>query len=108
MRALERVAPQHWREMRARADAGLARLLGETTDEIHSNSAADSGFQVYDAVTQLLTGIAHERPTLVVLEDLHWADLASLRLLDSWFATPRWNRSWSPVPIGTPTPLADS
>jgi tetratricopeptide (TPR) repeat protein len=81
VRALERVAPR-WREMPERAYAGVARLLGETEDEIRSTSAADGGFQVYDAVTRLLTSVAQERPTLVALEDLHWADLASLRLLE--------------------------
>jgi tetratricopeptide (TPR) repeat protein len=81
VRALERVAP-HWRETPERAEAAVARLLGETEAEIRSGSFADGGFQVYDAVTRLLTGAAQQRPTLIVLEDLHWADLASLRLLD--------------------------
>ena len=81
VRALERVAP-HWRELPERAEVGVARLLGETEEEIRSTSLADGGFQVYDAVTRLLAGVAQERPTLIVLEDLHWADLASLRLLE--------------------------
>jgi tetratricopeptide (TPR) repeat protein len=57
-------------------------LLGEAEGEIRSGSFADGGFQVYDAITRVLTVAALARPTLIVLEDLHWADLASLRLLD--------------------------
>ncbi|UBU18133.1 ATP-binding protein [Nonomuraea gerenzanensis] len=47
-------------------------------------------FQLYDAVTGLLVTASRERPVVVVLEDLHWADAASLRLLEfvvrhAWF-----------------------
>ncbi|WP_345572420.1 AAA family ATPase [Nonomuraea rosea] len=47
-------------------------------------------FQLYDAVTALLVESSRTRPVVVVLEDLHWADAASLRLLEfvvrhAWF-----------------------
>lgn len=56
-----------------------------------SLAGADAqAFQLYDAVTALLADASRERPVVVVLEDLHWADAASLRLLEfvvqhAWF-----------------------
>lgn len=38
-------------------------------------------FAVYDSVTQLLLNTAGQRPLLLVLEDLHWADASSVILL---------------------------
>jgi hypothetical protein len=38
-------------------------------------------FRVWDAVVELLVAAATHRPLLVVLDDLHWADASSLRLL---------------------------
>src|SRR5262249_12969714 len=44
----------------------------------------------YDAVTTALVSASQSRPVVVVLEDLHWADAASLTLLEfaarhTWF-----------------------
>ncbi|WP_052423145.1 ATP-binding protein [Nonomuraea candida] len=56
-----------------------------------SLAGADAeAFELYDAVTGLLVAASRERPVVVVLEDLHWADAASLRLLEfvvrhAWF-----------------------
>ncbi|WP_188195342.1 AAA family ATPase [Nonomuraea sp. SYSU D8015] len=56
-----------------------------------SLAGADAeAFQLYDAVTGLLVAASREQPVVVVLEDLHWADAASLRLLEfvvqhAWF-----------------------
>ncbi|MBB5782403.1 AAA family ATPase [Nonomuraea jabiensis] len=52
--------------------------------------AGSDGFELYDAVTGLLVDASREQPVVVVLEDLHWADPASLRLLEfvvrhAWF-----------------------
>ena len=44
----------------------------------HAQSAA---LRTYDAVCRLLAEKSRERPVVVVLEDLHWADSASLQLL---------------------------
>ena len=50
--------------------------------ELHAAPAADPGaarLRMFDAAAELLAGAS--APVLLVLEDLHWADLATLRLL---------------------------
>ncbi|MFJ8916467.1 ATP-binding protein [Amycolatopsis sp. NPDC102389] len=69
----------------ARADSALDVLLGEA----RGDGAAD-GFRLYDAVTSVLVAASQDQPVVVVLDDLHWADAASLRLLEfaaqhTWF-----------------------
>jgi tetratricopeptide (TPR) repeat protein len=81
-RGIERAAPEKWPEVRAAAGEDLARLLGDLTGKIRLRAADDSAFQVYDAVTRLVIGTARDCPTLIVLEDLHWADPDSVKLLD--------------------------
>jgi len=38
-------------------------------------------FRAYEAITHLLTRVASDRTLVIVLDDLHWADVPSLRLL---------------------------
>ncbi|MFI6321694.1 ATP-binding protein [Nonomuraea sp. NPDC050556] len=50
----------------------------------------DDEFKLFDAVTTGLVALTELRPVVVVLDDLHWADPASLRLLEfvakhTWF-----------------------
>ncbi|MEV7197851.1 AAA family ATPase [Streptomyces sp. NPDC093510] len=46
-------------------------------------SAEESGrFELFDAVTTMLVTASQHQPVLVVLEDVHWADPASLDLLE--------------------------
>jgi DNA-binding SARP family transcriptional activator/tetratricopeptide (TPR) repeat protein len=70
------------------ADAGVvADVVPEIAARIDVASAprpADAQaarFHFFDAVTRLLVDTAAERPLVVVLEDLHWADESSLALL---------------------------
>ncbi|WP_112262727.1 ATP-binding protein [Lentzea terrae] len=44
--------------------------------------AQDREFDVFAAVTEVLLDACRDRALVVVIEDLHWADEASLRLLD--------------------------
>ncbi|ROP35227.1 ATP-binding protein [Saccharothrix texasensis] len=83
IRALRRAATvQEWESV----DPGpLAVLLGEAPAEHTPES-----FPLYDAVTTALVAVSQHRPVVVVLEDLHWADPASLKLLEfaaqhTWF-----------------------
>lgn len=86
IRSLRRSAvPEEWAVAQSAAGSGLSVLLGESP----GTRAAD-GFQLYDAVTTALVSVSQRRPVVVVLEDLHWADAASVRLLEfvgrhAWF-----------------------
>ena len=44
-------------------------------------AAADAQFRLFEAVSRCLASLGDDRPVLVVLDDLHWADEPSLRLL---------------------------
>jgi len=69
--------------------AGVAVLLPELADRLPDPSAGRAESpeldrpRLFDAVTELLFAAAHSAPggLLLVLEDLHWADAASLVLL---------------------------
>jgi tetratricopeptide (TPR) repeat protein len=86
IRGLRRATtPQEYAAAQSAGGGGLAVLLGESP-----GSEAAEGFALYDAVTTALVAVSHGRPVLVVLEDLHWADTASLALLEfavqhTWF-----------------------
>ncbi|MGY0003004.1 ATP-binding protein [Micromonospora sp. I033] len=82
--------PDDWARAQAAAGPGFAALLGERTgaDPAGAEPADDGGqaeFALHDAVTTALVAVAQHRPVVVVLDDLHWADPASMRLLQ--FAT---------------------
>jgi predicted ATPase len=72
----------------AAAGGEVALLLGEAGT--WRPPAGDDGFGLSDAVTTLLVAAARGRPVVVALDDLHWADAASIRLLEfvarhTWF-----------------------
>jgi hypothetical protein len=58
-------------------DPALGPLLGTST----SPGGEEQRLQLYDAVADLLAAAAADSPLIVVLDDLHWADASSLRLL---------------------------
>ena len=83
------MGPAEWAEARATAGGELALLLGEASAG-RPATAGDGGFGLLDAVTTLLVTVSRARPLVVVLDDLHWADAASIRLLEfvarhAWF-----------------------
>ncbi|MCP4039278.1 MAG: AAA family ATPase, partial [bacterium] len=59
------------------------RLLAEGAPlEAAPSIAPDqANFRLADSFTQLLSGLAMDCPMVIAIDDLHWADLASLRLL---------------------------
>jgi DNA-binding SARP family transcriptional activator len=68
--------------------ADLAPLLPELTSLVPGAPVASpvveleaARFRVYQAVLHLLRRSAEASPLLVIVDDLHWADVASLRLL---------------------------
>jgi predicted ATPase/DNA-binding SARP family transcriptional activator len=62
----------------------LARLVPEITIRLASSPSPDVDLgrdRLFDAVTGTLAAISTERPTLLVIDDLHWADAGSLLML---------------------------
>ncbi len=62
----------------ARDEQVLARILPAVRAE---PAPAEDRFRLLEAVTGVLAAIGHGRPTVLVLDDLHWAERASLILL---------------------------
>jgi hypothetical protein len=86
IRGLRRQAePGEWSAAAEAAGGQLGILLGEAG----ADDPAD-GFGMYDAVTSALVAVSQRRPVVVVVDDLHWADPSSVRLLEfvaqhTWF-----------------------
>ena len=81
-RALERSIPaQEWDRCRQSSGPGIALLPGVGAEPSTTLGADDRGFLVFDAVASLLVSASRMRPVVIVLDDLHWADPASVRLL---------------------------
>ncbi|MFC7615853.1 ATP-binding protein [Actinokineospora soli] len=84
VRGLRRAASaDEWAGVEAAAGSALAVLLGE-------RPAEEAEFPLFDAVTSALVAVSQDRPVVVVLDDLHWADAASVKLLafaaqHAWF-----------------------
>ncbi len=72
-----RLAADVWAAIDQPSTASISALLGETQAR-----PTDGDFAVYDAVATTLVAAAQTRPVVIVIEDLHWCDAASLRLLD--------------------------
>ncbi|SPL93415.1 unnamed protein product [[Actinomadura] parvosata subsp. kistnae] len=87
IRALRRTAePEEWAAAEEATGGSLTTLLGEA----RATPEPSDAFRVFDAVTSALVTIAQRRPLVVVIDDLHAADPASLRLLEfaarqTWF-----------------------
>ena len=65
----------------------LASLLPELANGAPASPPAapeaDERFRLYQAVVSLLAGVAARQPLMLVIDDLHWADPASLQLLQA-------------------------
>ncbi|NGO81618.1 AAA family ATPase, partial [Streptomyces sp. YC504] len=94
VRALRRWAtPEEVARAEEAAGGGLGVLLGEVRARAGAGPGAGDdpdAFALHDAVTSALVAVSQERPVLLVLDDLHWADPATLKLLEfaaghAWF-----------------------
>jgi tetratricopeptide (TPR) repeat protein len=85
-------APPYWPWSQVLQASGLPMAgLGEAgwllqpasgpAEPMSAVAAADAQFRLFEAVARCLRRLAAGRPVLVVLDDLHWADEPSLRLL---------------------------
>src|SRR5829696_5760313 len=66
--------------------AEVAHLVPEVAEKLEVEPATGSDseearFRLFDSVTSLLLAAARDRPLVVVIDDLHWADEPSLLLL---------------------------
>ena len=85
-------APPYWPWSQVLQASGLPMAdLGEAgwllqpasgpAEPMSAVAAGDAQFRLFEAVARCLGRLAAGRPVLVVLDDLHWADEPSLRLL---------------------------
>ncbi|MEU9123589.1 BTAD domain-containing putative transcriptional regulator [Streptomyces sp. NPDC048506] len=86
LRQLATSRPDAFRDATAPFGALLAPLMPERSAGTGGRPAADSDwgqarFLTYDAVCEVLLALASQRPLVLLLEDLHWADTASMDLL---------------------------
>lgn len=82
LRAIRRgVGEDGWAAARQAAGPGLSVLLGEGGADEGGLPSLDGEFPLFDAVTTAFVTLSQRRPLVVGLDDLHWADAASLRLL---------------------------
>ncbi|MGH3761667.1 ATP-binding protein [Actinophytocola sp.] len=114
-------APGYWpwvqviRALRRQVGAEQWAIIGPELDQMLGESgpaAPADGFQVYDAVTSALVTVAQWQPVMIVLDDLHWADPESVRLLEfvakhTWFERLLLVGTYRDVEVeGTDHPLA--
>src|SRR5205823_11325229 len=58
-------------------------LAGQAASEVGSaHEAADARFRLFDSVAEQFTRLARDTRLLIILDDLQWADSASVQLLD--------------------------
>jgi len=67
--------------LRAGDVAALRRADGETAQATPLAASPESRFRLFDAITQQLARLARAQPLVLIFDDLHWADEATLHLL---------------------------
>ena len=87
-----------WLQILAELDAVLplppdlaALVAGSATGDtpVPAGDASAARFRQHESVRRYLTAVAHERPLLLVIDDVQWADSASAQLLGDLFALSR-------------------
>jgi len=79
--------PSRLRESLHGMERDLVRIFPELAARIPELSHPDSSdpeaerYRLFEAITTLVTGLATTEPTVLVLDDLHWADKPTLLLL---------------------------
>jgi DNA-binding CsgD family transcriptional regulator len=62
--------------------AALSKPLFEPTDLQQVPTRSDTAFSMFHGLYWLLNNLTDDRPLAVVIDDLHWADVESLRFLN--------------------------
>ncbi len=60
----------------------IRELLPGLEPSARLGDASEARFRMFDSIRQLFESLGRRRPLLLVLDDLHWADAPSLRLLE--------------------------
>ncbi len=71
----------------ARADIAdivpeIRDLVPELEPSVRLEDAAQARFRMFESIRQFFASLCSRQPLLLVLDDLHWADAPSLRLLE--------------------------
>ncbi|MDJ0460809.1 helix-turn-helix transcriptional regulator [Streptomyces sp. H27-C3] len=98
LRALRRRLPDEVATAAAGQEGELARLLPELGETTRGQHTEDGMTRLFELTVRLLERIATDRPVVLVLEDLHWADASTRHLLEYIFRTLRRGRL---VVVGT-------
>ncbi|SNT54241.1 Transcriptional regulatory protein, C terminal [Actinacidiphila glaucinigra] len=75
VRSLPAPAGERW------LTGGLGRLLAARDDATRELPDGNAQFRLFEQVVALVGQVAARRPTLLILDDLQWADVTSLQLL---------------------------
>nr|WP_221354602.1 AAA family ATPase [Streptomyces sp. REN17] len=81
LRALRRELPAALAAAAAGQEGELARLLPELGESARGRHDEDGTARLFDLTVRLLERVAAERPVVLLLEDLHWADASTRHLL---------------------------
>ncbi|GIG02904.1 helix-turn-helix transcriptional regulator [Catellatospora citrea] len=87
MRTLYRLLPDEVRAASAGHEDLLARILPELEAGGPVERRHDDTAQVFELITRIVDRLAAHRLVVLVIEDLHWADLATRHLLGYLFRT---------------------
>lgn len=74
-------------------------LTGLLDDEVPTGSAVGAKMQRHRAIADWLVGIARIQPLVIIFDDLHWADLATLELLGDVTALIKDSRGYVPLTL---------
>ena len=83
--ALTALAESHAEQidtLSARTRAILATIVPALVATDDSVKASSSQFELLTAVTELIRSVSNEIPLLITIDDLHWADTSSLKMLE--------------------------
>jgi eukaryotic-like serine/threonine-protein kinase len=63
--------------------AEVAHLLGRLSESPNGTplDSAEARFRLFDGITSFLSQLARKQPLMLVFDDIHWADAATLHLL---------------------------
>ncbi|MCW8100170.1 AAA family ATPase [Streptomyces tauricus] len=89
LRALRRHLPDALAAAAAGQEEELARLLPELGENTRGRHDEDGMARLFELTVRLLERVAADRPVVVLLEDLHWADASTRHLLAYLFRTLR-------------------